>query len=463
MEAGQSSRTKITGDDGDVWAKLVPSDSSYSEVEIRSHETGVCCEAASSSCEKSKWCKITRNPNLDSAIIINTSSGAIIVDEIAIEEGGSANIKSGSQIISGPTREGHLSYTFLLCHTQEHKDERLKVSIDVEHCKCSICLNIWHDVVSVTPCLHNFCNGCFSGWVRTSKGKHKGIICPQCRAAVQSVGRNYFLRNIEEAILQSFSAFKRSDEELMLLDRNASNQLNPVVSRKLQTRKRPFSTSSNEMHEIESCPQCGSTLGGFRCNQNTTHLQCQACQGMMPSRSDIGVPQKCLGCDRAFCGAYWQAHGVDATTFGPVCSPQTFKSISERTITRIPELTHENNRYEQEITEMCIQQMGTSLQSVISEWVAKFNSRNIDRARLQLNNKETINAETYLCDDCYHKLVSFFLYWFRITLPTHYLPLDASKRENCWYGYACRTQHRNNEHAQKRNHVCRPTRGNPIP
>ncbi|KAK1310100.1 hypothetical protein QJS10_CPA08g00484 [Acorus calamus] len=206
-----------------------------------------------------------------------TSSGAIIIDEIAIEEGGSANIKSGSQIISGPTREGHLSYTFLLCHTQEHKDERLK------------------------------------------------------------------------AILQSFSAFKRSDEELMLLDRNASNQLNPVVSRKLQTRKRPFSTSSYEMHEIESCPQCGSTLGGFRCNQSTTHLQCQACQGMMPSRSDIGVPQKCLGCDRAFCGAYWQAHGVDATTFGPVCSPQTFKSISERTITRIPELTHENNRYEQEI------------------------------------------------------------------------------------------------------------------
>ncbi|KAK1263399.1 hypothetical protein QJS04_geneDACA022901 [Acorus gramineus] len=191
-----------------------------------------------------------------------------------------------------------------------------------------------------------------------------------------------------------------------------------VVSRKLQTRKRPFSTSSYEMHEIELCPQCGSTLGGFRCNQNTTHLQCQACQGMMPSRSDIGVPQKCLGCDRAFCGAYWQAHAVVATTFGPVCRPQTFKSISERTITRIPELTHENNRYEQEITEMCIQQMGTSLQSVISEWVAKFNSRSIgessknaprctcvpignefgDRAWLQLNNKETINAETYLCD-----------------------------------------------------------------
>ncbi|KAK1263400.1 hypothetical protein QJS04_geneDACA022900 [Acorus gramineus] len=149
MEAGQSSRTKITGDDGDVWAKLVPSDSSYSEVEIRSHETGVCCEAASSSCEKSKWCKITRNPDLDSAIIINTSSGAIIIDEIAIEEEGSANIKSGSQIISGPTREGYL-----------------RVYLD------DILIFEFGDgiIMLITD------NGCFSGWVRTSKGKHKGYL-----------------------------------------------------------------------------------------------------------------------------------------------------------------------------------------------------------------------------------------------------------------------------------------------
>lgn len=31
-----------------------------------------------------------------------------------------------------------------------------QISVDVEHAKCSICLNIWHDVVTVAPCLHNF-------------------------------------------------------------------------------------------------------------------------------------------------------------------------------------------------------------------------------------------------------------------------------------------------------------------
>lgn len=64
-----------------------------------------------------------------------------------------------------------------------------------------------------------------------------------------------------------------------------------------------------------------------------------------------------------------------------------------------------------------------------------------------------------LCSDCYDKLVSFLLYWFRITMPKHFLSPEASQREDCWYGYACRTQHHNEEHARKRNHVCRPTRG----
>jgi hypothetical protein len=31
-----------------------------------------------------------------------------------------------------------------------------QICVDVDHAKCSICLNIWHDVVTVAPCLHNF-------------------------------------------------------------------------------------------------------------------------------------------------------------------------------------------------------------------------------------------------------------------------------------------------------------------
>lgn len=31
-----------------------------------------------------------------------------------------------------------------------------QILLDPENAKCSICLNVWHDVVTVAPCLHNF-------------------------------------------------------------------------------------------------------------------------------------------------------------------------------------------------------------------------------------------------------------------------------------------------------------------
>ncbi|RWR85538.1 E3 ubiquitin-protein ligase CHFR [Cinnamomum micranthum f. kanehirae] len=133
--------------------------------------------------------------------------------------------------------------------------------------------------------------------------------------------------------------------------------------------------------------------------------------------------------------------------------------ISERTISRLPISTHQNNRYEQYITERCIQQSGKTLQDVISDWIVKFNNREIDRSRLPLLHAETITVGTFLCYDCYEKLVAFLLYWYRVSMPKHLLPPDASQREDCWYGYECRTQHHSEDHAQKRNHVCRPTRG----
>ncbi|PSS05038.1 E3 ubiquitin-protein like [Actinidia chinensis var. chinensis] len=341
--------------------------------------------------------------------------------------------------------------------TEESCKKQLKICLDAEHAKCSICLNIWHDVVTAAPCLHNFCNGCFSEWLRRSQEKHSNVLCPQCRAVVQFVGRNHFLHNIEEDILQTDSSLKRSDEEVALLDTYATIK-SPLVlnTGRKPCRKRALSPQDEESSDVDlSCPQCGTELAGFQCNPNTIHLQCQACGGMMPSRTNSSVPQHCLGCDRAFCGAYWHAQRVTESNSHPVCSHETLKTISDRTITRIPLLAHESNRHEQE---KGIGQMGRTLQDVISDWITKLNNREIDRTRLPLNHAEMITAGTNLCNDCYDKLVSFLLYWFRISMPNR-LPPDATQREDCWYGYACRTQHHCEEHARKRNHVCRPTKG----
>lgn len=112
----------------------------------------------------------------------------------------------------------------------------VQISIDIEHAKCCICLNIWHDVVTVAPCFHNFwfvtfisvfplkvdifisicqfqlqlcsvifSNGCFSEWLRRSQDKRTSVLCPHCRAVIQFVGRNHYLHNIEQVVILFFN------------------------------------------------------------------------------------------------------------------------------------------------------------------------------------------------------------------------------------------------------------------
>ncbi|KAM7256459.1 hypothetical protein ACFE04_012200 [Oxalis oulophora] len=455
VELGESSSSAANHTDDELWAKLVPSDSRYSDVEIKSNDVAVCSEIKSSSLDKHDWCKITRNSNQSHATLQNKSANAILVDEAVVQSGEIVDVKCGTEIIPGPVKEGHLSYRFKIMPARELCKQQLQISIDAEHARCCICLNIWHDVVSAAPCLHNFCNGCFSEWLKRSQQKHSTVLCPHCRAVVQFVGRNHFLRNIEEGILQADSSLKRSDEEMALLDSYASIRSNLVIGNgKKSHRKRTRTPMEEESEGPElRCPQCGPDAAvGFHCNQDTVHLQCNGCGGMMPSRNDTRVPQHCIGCDRAFCGVYWQTEGVTRSNLHPLCSPDTFKPISERTISGIPFLAHENNRHERDITDICIRQTGKTLQQVVSEWIGKMNNREIDRTRMPLNHAEMIVSGTHLCNPCYDKLVSFLLYWFRITIPKRLLPPEAAQREDCWYGHTCRTQHHNEEHARRRNH-----------
>ncbi|WVZ53999.1 hypothetical protein U9M48_004874 [Paspalum notatum var. saurae] len=452
-----------------VWARLVPADSAYPEVEVAEDDAVVCSlvAPADGAGKEVAWCEIRRGGgDAPSATIRNLSSDAIIVDGRIVKQD-VVDIKPGSEIISGPQKEGHLVYTFEITAAKDHDKTNVKIVLDIDNAKCSICLNLWHDVVTVAPCLHNFCNGCFSEWLRrsssNSRDKSQSAACPQCRTAVQSVGRNHFLHNIEEAILQAFSSLQRSDEEIALLESYALVKSNIVLGKqKNQSRKRPFSRSSDQTSNPDlPCPQCRNEFGGFRCSPGAAHLQCNGCGGMMPTRSNINTPQKCLGCDRAFCGAYWSSQGVNSSHCNLICNQETFNMISQRHISRLPDTVHGGNPYEKDITERCIQQSGKTLQAVISEWISKFDNMEIDRSRLQLNNVDGITSRTHICNHCYNKFIDFLLYWFRVSTPRNLLPPDAVDRESCWYGFMCRTQHHRPDHAKKLNHVCRPTRGNP--
>ncbi|MED6192012.1 hypothetical protein PIB30_006157 [Stylosanthes scabra] len=448
----------------EVWAKLVSSDSRFLDVEIRSDEIVICSEISSTSSDKHSWCKIVRNSDLCSATIKNKRSNTILVDGTKIGNEDTVIIKDGSVIVPGPDGEGFVNYSFNIMSRPETCQRQLKISIDVEHAKCSICLNLWHDVVTVAPCLHNFCNGCLSEWLRRSEQRRSSVLCPQCRAVIQFVGKNHFLRAIADDMVKADPSLRRADEDVALLDSYSSILSNLVLRSGNNRRKRALTSPPLDDHSDDlsdpRCPQCVTEVAGFLCNHSTDHLQCQACGGMMPSRTDLGIPQHCSGCDRSFCGAYWHTLGVARSGSYPMCSQDTLKPISEHAISRIPLIAHENNLHEQSITENCIRQMGRTLPDLISEWIVNLDNRLIDRTRLALNNAEMVTARTIVCRHCYEKLVSFLLYWFRITCPRNYYSAAALARQDCWYGYACRTQHHSEEHARKRNHVCRPTRGN---
>ncbi|KAJ8442249.1 hypothetical protein Cgig2_005189 [Carnegiea gigantea] len=428
MEVGQSSGSNPSDE---VWAKLVPSNSSYESIEISSSDIMITSQVTST-LHKLEWCQIVRNSDRCSATITNKSSHVILVDGAVLQSEEAVGIKCGSEIVPASVRQGNISYKFEVMPVQEE--------------------------------------------------------CP---------GKKL------KDILQADPALQRSEDELAALDSYASIKSNLVITNGKRSRRKrarspiPITRSPIPFYEEGDdnelpCRQCGTPFGGFRCSENTVHLQCYACGGMMPIRSDTSIPQHCLGCNQAFCGAYWHAQGVLVADHYPVCSIDTFKPISERQVSAIPSVAHGRNQFEQDITDRCIRKLGKTLQDVVSEWVAKFNNREIvnivrtmyflgpdmftdlgahlfafciqclacvDRTTMPLSHAVMITAGTHLCNDCYDKLVSFLLYWFRISLPNHMLPPEASNREDCWYGYACRTQHHSVEHARKRNHVCRPTRG----
>ena len=54
---------------------------------------------------------------------------------------------------------------------------------------CGICYQIMHQAVTLMPCLHTYCGGCFSDWLKRSKE------CPNCREEVITVKKNSMINS----------------------------------------------------------------------------------------------------------------------------------------------------------------------------------------------------------------------------------------------------------------------------
>ena len=77
---------------------------------------------------------------------------------------------------------------------------------------CGICYMTMHQAVSLMPCLHTFCGGCFSDWVARQKD------CPSCRVAVNEIKKNSLINSLIENYLLLNPQLKRQEDEIRDLE-----------------------------------------------------------------------------------------------------------------------------------------------------------------------------------------------------------------------------------------------------
>ncbi|XP_053376262.1 E3 ubiquitin-protein ligase CHFR-like [Mercenaria mercenaria] len=82
-----------------------------------------------------------------------------------------------------------------------------------ENLQCMICQEIMHDCISLQPCLHSFCAGCYSDWMSRSQE------CPSCRKKVERINKNHIVNNLIEAYLKEHPRKKRPAEDIEELNK----------------------------------------------------------------------------------------------------------------------------------------------------------------------------------------------------------------------------------------------------
>lgn len=95
-----------------------------------------------------------------------------------------------------------------------------------ENLKCNICFEVFCDPITLVPCAHVFCGGCFSEWAykscttTTTSSSHRGPFCPSCRkhtTMVMDAAKN--LTSIVEEYFVAFPEEQRSKEDIAELKR----------------------------------------------------------------------------------------------------------------------------------------------------------------------------------------------------------------------------------------------------
>ncbi|XP_062619679.1 E3 ubiquitin-protein ligase CHFR-like [Saccostrea cucullata] len=162
---------------------------------------------------------------------------------------------------------------------------------------CIICQEIMHDCVSLQPCMHTFCAGCYSGWMKRSSE------CPSCRLKVDRINKNHIVNNLIEAYLKEHPEKKRSEEDIKELEAKNTISRDMLYPKELKNKvfdadesgedSDDYEEDSDEVDDDPPTPVTlnpinvgqGFALGSFR-HWNPVRFVCRQC----PNYVDPNTP-----------------------------------------------------------------------------------------------------------------------------------------------------------------------------
>lgn len=495
-----------------TWGRLVALTHGLPSIELEEHDLRLGRSDAKGDKRVSKvHCRIWREGGLGPPLIRDQSLNGSMLRGILLEREKPVALAHGDVLVLGPCAPGFPVYVYQATEVlnkegnkeeeidgegQTRKRERqqglegpqevagkkkLKMMDFTDTLKCSICWNLLHDTVSVSPCLHNFCNSCFSDWYRRSNNYNSVCKCPQCRVPVVSVGRNHTVCSLMEDLLRENPLLRRPQADVDKMDKNALVKSDIM---RLVDPERPISSTDAFVHsdgdtqsedvEASSCRQCEdhaqesmlpANASTFRCGASTMHLSCSACFSLMPCRPELDVPQSCFACQLVYCDAYWRSQNLPARPGSDAGCPMfaPLKPVCEWVVPDVPAHAHRGNEVEKDITRRYLMDCHVTVHDLIREWFLKLESGEVELPRFPTGTPPaTFTSRSPVCGKCHDALVDNILYRFRRSIPRTELLAEIDAREDCWYGYSCFTQFNNPDHAHRFNHVCEAQPGRAI-
>lgn len=321
---------------------------------------------------------------------------------------------------------------------------------------CPLCELIIHQCVMLTPCRHQFCGGCMSGWTLDK------ATCPYCYERYFNISRNTVVDELLEWYLMNHPEDRRNREDLEDLERrniyHVQTMSTPMVTDPTSLPKAPLLASTAERPLLPlppdprtaqywqgpaRCLQCHRAVEGYRCLRNQPHVECYLCKQSMPCRE--GVPQQCHICELYFCNIYYRK--VKHCDLGIHIVEWYMKS----TFSQVPEDALCGNQYEQQVLRDALRNVGMPLPMLALRMIDEMNSTSLS---FTIENKANVQVtrSTYLCGACAMALWKEILMFQRVRMNSN-LPNDLRNRPRCRHGMHCRNQKTNHPHAMKFNHL----------